>query len=216
MRETISSCAKPATEPPARRGDLFDRTMPPVIYPVLKTNCAEGREGVGWLSFMKHRILIAGSVVVLMLMAMVCDKIAASRSPSLVLSFSHYSRIGNANYAVVELKNVGNGTACYYGFGPNDPTCQVMVDCGKGWVRAPGLETCGTGTELIQIPPGGMETVHIRLHTNQTLKVGMNYYGQTLSDRLPEFIADRLPSVFQSERLSYTTWSSPIPYANGQ
>jgi hypothetical protein len=163
---------------------------------------------------MPNRIIIAGFLALTALAMALLISSSGTSVPSLNISFLRYEHQADADYAIVEIKNVGSGTACYYGYGADHPFYEVMVDDGTGWTKGPNLFWCGTGAGPALLPPGKTRMVRVSLHTNQTWKVGVSFSQVTLEDRLPKFIAHRLPKAWQSQPQTYTAWSPPVPYVN--
>ena len=157
-------------------------------------------------------LLLALLTTVLTLIALAA-LFVASRSigatPSLVLSFVRYERGPDANYGIVQIRNAGPGTACYYGYGVDSPFYQVMVDSPEGWTPQ-SLGWCGTGADPALLPSGNVTTFRVYMRTNQTWKVGVTFSEPALQDRLPRFMARWLPSSWQSQPPNYTAWSPPI------
>jgi len=164
------------------------------------------------LKRMKSRIAIAASLILIAVVTALFVGTSGTGNPSLAISFLYY----HLNYAVVEIRNVGSGTACYYGYGAASPFYEVMIDCGTGWTKAPSRFWCGTGAGSALLPPNQAKTVQVYLPTNQQWKVGVAFRKPGLEDRLPRFVARCLPSAWQSQSPTYTAWSPPIPYSKAQ
>ena len=61
----------------------------------------------------------------------------------------------------IEVRNVGETTLCYWGYGPDMPQRFDETAGAAGW-EASGWDWCGTGLECYEIAPG--ERVVFRLH----------------------------------------------------
>jgi len=141
---------------------------------------------------------------------------------SLALSFSHYETNRGTVYGIVQIKNVGHGTASYrsHSFYSDDPFYSLMANSPTGWAKVQ-LGWCATESHPSILAKGSRQNFRVRFGTNQIWKVGINYDDATFNDRVGSFVPRLWRRYFARYGSGYssvvgpanTVWSEPIEYS---
>ena len=70
----------------------------------------------------------------------------------------------------VEVRNVGDTTLLYWGYGPDQPQAFQEIGGDEGWEIA-GWNWCGTGLREYAIPPGGAVTFRVSITGTERVRV---------------------------------------------
>jgi hypothetical protein len=161
----------------------------------------------------KCRIAAAIAVTLITVTAGGVLVVSKRLEPCLCISFCHYERKHNYPMAVVEMRNIGTRTACYYGPAIDAPLYDVMANRGGNWEDA-GPGWCGLGSRPQFLQAGEVTRFEvIPGHPNAIWKVGLRFHRPTLRERFPKLAQRWLPSSWYSQPRTYVAWSSPIaPY----
>jgi hypothetical protein len=160
--------------------------------------------------------LILGLLVATGLVAVASSVIHAFDSrPELQITFSHFGTSGQNDeyrYAVMEIRNVGNAPARFYGYSPDSPSCDLVQKDENGlWQNR--IFKCGTGLSPQLMFPGEQITTTNYLHGKDQWKLGLTYTKPAFRDRLPTRVQAWLRFLPAPQSLTQQAWSAEMPPA---
>lgn len=135
--------------------------------------------------------------------------------PELQITFSHFGTSGQNDqykYAVMEIRNVGNAPARFYGYSPDTPSCDLFHKDENGlWQNR--IFKCGTGLSPQLMFPGEQIRTTNYFQGNDSWKLGLTYTQPAFRDRLPTRVQAWLRFLPEQQSLAQQAWSAEMPPA---
>lgn len=158
--------------------------------------------------------LIFGLLVAAGLVAVLASVINAfDARPELQISFSHFGtggENGQYKYAVMEIRNIGNAPARFYGYSPDSPSCDLVQKDENGlWQNR--IFKCGTGLSPQLMFAGEQIKVTNYLHGSSPWRIGLSYTKPEFRDRLPERVQSWLRFLPYRSGAAQQAWSVEMP-----
>jgi hypothetical protein len=136
---------------------------------------------------------------------------AMDAEPDLRITFSHYGTQNEYKFAVMNIANVGNAPARFYGYTPDGPSCELVQKDSTGqWQHR--IFKCGTGLQPQLLLPGEqLHTTNYISRTTTTWKLGLDYTKPGLRDRLPSRLQALLSFLPYNSGPNLKAWSPEMP-----
>jgi hypothetical protein len=135
--------------------------------------------------------------------------------PELEITFSHFGNSGDNGeyrYAVMEIRNVGNAPARFYGYSPEVPDCELVQKDENGlWQNR--ILRCGDGLSPQLMFPGEQISTTNYLPGNDPWKLGLRYTKPAFRDRLPARVQKWLSFLPMASAPPQQVWSLEFPPA---
>jgi hypothetical protein len=151
--------------------------------------------------------LVAAVCVVAMISTMIR---AMGTEPKIEIAFLHFEKRAEDQYAVVDIRNVGNGAALFTGYSPAEPLCDLVhKDSAGNWQNR--ILRCGFGLSDHLLLPGAHVRTTNYIHGAGNFKIGFTYKKPSIRDRLPARLDPLLAFLPRTYGPYQKVWTPEIP-----